>query len=532
MRDFSTPAAPAAQALKILALLVASLLPSLAYSFDLDNRWTVTAHPGTGTKQGSPAIVTWSLVPDGTPIPGKPWLRPTESANPSNLIAFFDQLYGTEQGQEHDLTARPWFSMFSSAVNRWSELSGLTFLYEPKDDGAGLYATLFGSTIDGPPGQLNVRGDIRIGGHYIDGESGSNTLAYNSYPNAGEMVIDTSNTNFFGNTTSNSRAARNAIMHELGHGIGIRHRESSNSGFLMEPNITTAFDGPQFDDILAAHRWYGDVNEKSNNLSGNDAPHLATWLGAFHQSGQLAVGTNAAGTFVDANQTDFVSIDDETDIDFYRFSLPHPGVVSVQLIPRGPTYLEGPEGGSQTTFFSSMQSDLALAAYASNGLTLIDSADAVGKGGVESLSDLQLVAPGDYFLRISGADNAAQMYELKVQYSAAHFLPGDVNLDGLIDFSGNPETDDLLAFIRSWKRVLSTDDDLTAWSKGDLNLDRVSDLKDVFLMRRILVSHGMGNLVAALGDLDGVPVPEPAAGAPLAMICAALYLFQNRRLMS
>src|SRR5690606_28756394 len=54
--------------------------------------------------------------------------------------------------------------------------------------------------------------------------------------------------------------------------------------------------------------------------------------------------------------------------------------------------------------------------------------------------------------------------------------------------SGDPATDDLAAFVAGWKTVLPTDDDLTAWKKGDLNLDRISDLHDAYLLRSALVN--------------------------------------------
>ncbi|MCQ6458457.1 matrixin family metalloprotease, partial [Vibrio parahaemolyticus] len=89
-----------------------------------------------------------------------------------------------------------------------------------------------------------VRGDVRIGGHTIDGSSG--TLAYNFFPNTSDMVIDTADS-FYSVTTDNSLRLRNVIMHEAGHGLGISHVESNNGSFLMEPFINLGFDGPQFD---------------------------------------------------------------------------------------------------------------------------------------------------------------------------------------------------------------------------------------------------------------------------------------------
>jgi hypothetical protein len=506
-----------------LVALVLILLPLRASAFRLDNRWTNTATPGDFATQGSPAIVTWSLVPDGTAIPGKPWQRPTESSDPSNLISFFDGLYGN--GGDPALADRPWFPIFQNATDRWSALSGLSFVYEPNDDGAGLYTTIFNSTtIDGPGGVLGVRGDVRIGGHYIDGEVGANTLAYNAYPNAGEMVLDTSNVAFFGNAASGSRAARNVIMHELGHAIGIRHMESSSAAFLMEPNISSAFDGPQLDDILAVHRWYGDVYEKSNSMAGNDSVANATPLGAFGPEGILSIGTDAATAFVGHDAIDFVSIDDETDVDFYRFSLSHPGIVSVTLIPRGPSYSEGPEGGTQTNFSSFSQSNLSLAIYDGAETEELAQVDAFGPGSSEVL-ELTLTGAGDYYLKVAGAQNTVQLYELSVDFS---FLPGDVNLDGILDLSGDPLRDDLLAFVAGWKTVQPEDDYATAWMKGDLNLDGYSDLRDAFLMRGALLDAGAGHLAGKLFSIDAQSVPEPTS-LVFAVLSTAYGIYWHRR---
>ena len=77
---------------------------------------------GPSPNRGDPAVVTWSIVPDGTPVPD------INQANPvaSNLISFMDGIYGTAPGP---LSDRPWFPIFERAYQRWSESSGLTFVY-------------------------------------------------------------------------------------------------------------------------------------------------------------------------------------------------------------------------------------------------------------------------------------------------------------------------------------------------------------------------------------------------------------------
>src|SRR5690606_32741169 len=164
-------------------------------AFQLNPRWSSTATNGSGLQQGDPTILTWSIVPDGTAIPSAPGIN--EPAAPSNLIAYLGGIYGVTTA-DTNYTDEAWFPLVQSIYDRWSELSGITFVYEEVDDGATL-----GS---GAPGVLNMRGDMRLSGHFIDGNSG--TLAYNFYPDTGDMVIDTGD-NFFVDTGSNSIKLRN-----------------------------------------------------------------------------------------------------------------------------------------------------------------------------------------------------------------------------------------------------------------------------------------------------------------------------------
>lgn len=381
--------------------------------FRLTNRWTRTASASSTGGQGTPITLTWGFVPDGTPIPGGQVSG--ESTDPSNLIANFDSRFGAGPGGS-DLTRRPWFTFFQSSFNRWSQLAGLTYIYEPNDDGSPMYVrTSGGGTSPGAAGQLGVRADIRIGGHRIDGSG--NVLAYNFFPNSGEMVLDTSEGNAFNNSSNNFRSLRNIIMHEHGHGMGILHSESNNSNHLMEPFLQTSFDGPQFDDILAAQRLYGDVWEKNG---GNDTPATASFLGTLSPGGTLAIGTSAGNTtVVTPSMSDFVSIDDESDIDFWRVSVLGPAAMNITLTPVGPTYNEGPQGGSQSPFNAAAQSDLTLALFAPDGLTQLAFANNAGLGGAEFLSNL-LVLTGDYFIRVAGlTQDRIQMYRLDVSLVSA-----------------------------------------------------------------------------------------------------------------
>ncbi len=363
----------------------------------LGNGWTNTASGSSGL--GRPAEITWSIVPNGTALPS----GLSEPPSPSNLISFLDSLHhgGASPGGS-DLTGRDWFGLFESSFERWDALSGITYNYEPNDDGARL---------PNYSGVLGRRGDQRIGGHSIDGQISPTFLAYNYFPNTADMVIDTDEVNRWGNPEGNFIRFRNMLMHEVGHGLGLNHMTSGNADFLMEPYLATQFDGPQLDDILGIHRLYGDVNEEG---AGNEDYLNATSLGRFWPGQSKKLGSDATDTVVDFTDVDFLSIDDDSDVDFFRFTLLAPGLIDLELTPLGPTYLEGPQSGSQSLFNTAAKSDLSLTLWDSDGTSILDSANDNGLGGEELLESLFLFEPGDYYVSVAGAQNAAQFYELGI----------------------------------------------------------------------------------------------------------------------
>jgi hypothetical protein len=380
-------------------------------AFRIGGRWSATATNGGTGGRGNPITLRWGFALDGSPIPGGQVSG--ESTDDSNLISYLDGKFGAGVGGS-DLTQRPWFTYFSSSFDRWSSLAGLTYVYEPADDGATMYTVTQQGTFGGPGGQIGVRADVRIGGHALDGPS--NVLAYNFFPNAGEMVIDTSETDNFTSSSNNFRFLRNTIMHEHGHGLGFNHVESSNSSQLMEPFLSTGFDGPQFDDILAAQRNYGDALEKNG---GNDTPARASPLGTLSPGITRSVGTSASGAAVSSNQTDFVSIDDESDVDFFRISLVDAGLLTITLTPRGPTYNEGPQGGAQAAINTAAQSDLTLSLVAPDAITTLLTVNAGGLGVAETISNFPAFI-GDYFIRVGGLTNERiQMYRLQASLGSS-----------------------------------------------------------------------------------------------------------------
>ncbi|TWT48254.1 matrixin family metalloprotease [Botrimarina hoheduenensis] len=373
--------------------------------FRIANRWSTTSVDFTNFRRGDPLHLTWGIVADGTTIAG------SEGTSGSDLIETMNRLYGTGPT---GVTSARWFSHFAQSFDRWSQLSGLSFSFEPNDLGAAIDNTI------SPAGSSGRYADLRIGGHSIDGQSGSNTLAYNYFPPHGDMVLDTDNEAFFGNTFNNSVRLRNVLMHEIGHGLGFRHLESSSASFLMEPFITASFDGPQFDDILAAHRNYGDKLEKSG---GNDSSATATLAGHFGDGDFWQIGGDADGTRVEANETDFVSIDGITDSDWFRFTVDERSTFGAILAPRGPSYQEGPQDGAQVTLDTARLADLTLGFYehdnSTNNIAQLAEVNQSFSGGSEQLGDFLLTPGTDYYLRIGALTDNVQMYQLLLAFIAS-----------------------------------------------------------------------------------------------------------------
>ncbi len=370
--------------------------------FRLGPRWSRTATNGTSiNRRGTPIDLTWGFLADGTTITG------SEGTSGSDLIATFNGLYGSGSG---GVETTPWFGLFESSFDRWSELSGVTYTYESNDGGAPLNNT---ST---PRGQLGVYADARIGGHSIDGATGENTLAYNYFPTHGDMVIDTDNAGFFNRRSNNSRSLRNTLMHEIGHGLGLSHLESSNSRQLMEPFISTAFDGPQIDDILGIQRLYGDVLEKNG---GNDGPGTSVDLGIFDDGEVWAIGTDGSSTQVASTQTDFVSIDGITDADYFQFRVAERSLVDIRLEQVGATYNEGPQDGDQEPLVNSERNPLNLTLREDSGGGVTTLADGVDEGVLaEAIVQHELLPGVDYFVRVSGSRDDVQLYELALEVTA------------------------------------------------------------------------------------------------------------------
>ena len=360
------------------------------------DRWTRTATNGTGQgTQGQPVTLTWSIVPDGTPITG-------DANETSSLRARMAAIYGGSA--TGDPTAQPWFAVYQATFDNLAAISGLRFVYEPADDGT----TISGGSL---LGALGLRGDIRISGHPIDGNNG--TLAYAYFPDIGDVVIDTDDT-YFNTISNNSIRLHNILEHEIGHSLGLDHVCPVNATKLMEPFINTNFRGSQFDDIYSHQRNYGDPLEVHGSILNNDNAANAT---------PLALVTGATASW------EWLSIDDSTDSDLFSFSGTRDHQVSVRIIPSDPvlpsdpvndTYLEGsqttyPNCDGGTPFDPTTQQDLILDLLGTNGTTVVASAPSQAAGVTEEIVTFRLPSDGTHYIRVRGGTaDRAQLYRMEV----------------------------------------------------------------------------------------------------------------------
>ena len=369
------------------------LYPNGRNKFQLGARWSTTATDGGGLSQGDPTTLTWSFVPDGTGFAGGCGVT-GESTDDSDLIAFLDQQFGSGPGGT-DLTMRPWFTYFQEVFDRWEELTGITYTYEANDDGV-IDGEDFGG--GGSSGVLGERGDVRIGGHRLDGNSG--VLACNYFPNNGDMIFDTDD-NFY--NSNNILGFKNVISHEHGHGLGFAHSCPVNQSKLMEPFVSTAFDGPQEDDILAGNRQYGDPNENNNTSA------TAKSLGTVSNGNPLS--------------EIMVSIDDDLENDFYSFITTSTDDYNISITPTGTSYLSGPQlaNGScdpGTNFNALIESNIGVELIDSDGVTILATSNAQAAGIGENICNSSLSA-GTFFIRVFGDANSVQMYDIEIEQGTA-----------------------------------------------------------------------------------------------------------------
>lgn len=375
-------------------------------------RWRATAlDPGSAGDPGVPTILTYSFVPDGTVVPAERG----QPDRPSDLFAFMNALYGG--------TAN-WQPLYHDMFLRWGDVSGLTFVYEPFDDGSRL--------VDNP-GVAGARGDLRMAGAAIDGPSG--ILAYNYYPSAGDMVIDTSDDYWLTRLGNNSRALRNVLAHEVGHGLGMAHVCPVTTTKLMEPFVSDVFDGIRHDDIRHAHYWYGDVAEPNNSAT------VATNLGNVPTCIPLRYGAVMLPG-VNTPYSSVYSVNDGTDQDWFKITAAGPDSITVTVSPIGLAYDDSPQacGGNPGSccsggFINSKElGNLALAVFNSDGSVLISGMDMNGTGAGETLT-FPAATGSTYLVRVIVTDSPTRPQSYTLDVNAAPRL-ASVTMDPPVAATG------------------------------------------------------------------------------------------------
>ena len=376
---------PSAEVIEMLETAMAGL-----DRFFLGSRWSGT--------QGTPRQLTWSFVPDGMSIPN----GIGEGTAPSTLFATMDSKFGNNRAL--------WIGLFEQSFERWSQVAGLTYQRitvggNDWDDGASWGSS--GST---------SRGNIRIAMKPIDG--GSGVLAYNNFPgngSGGNMVLDSAEN--WQSSSNNYRFARNIIMHEHGHGLGIAHSCPINNSKLMQPFLSTSFDGPRQDDVRAAQRHYGDFFGNNNTFAA------ATELGALANGQTL----NPSAWPVGQSSVPFASrtsIDNNSEQDFYRFSVDAPRVVNISLVPVGSNYAtyqqNAPTSSGCPADTAANENALAIRDLAFDVLNASGqvqlSIDANGIGMGESRSGLLLSPAGNWTVSVRSTTTVSnvQLYTLTI----------------------------------------------------------------------------------------------------------------------
>ncbi|MEO7454255.1 MAG: matrixin family metalloprotease [Fimbriimonadales bacterium] len=333
--------------------------------FQIGGRWSSTSFGGTGGT-GNPMMLSYSYVPDGTNVPNAGL-----GSGGSTLFARMNALFGGNTAL--------WQSKIAQVFTRWDDICGANYVLN-NDDGAALHNS---------PGVQNVRGDVRISMITL---TDPNVLAYNFFPNTGDMVM---NHSFNWNQSSQDyRFIRNTIGHEHGHGMGIEHVIPVNNTKLMEPFLSTAFDGPQSDDIQAAQWLYGDRFENNDN------------------NGQKTdLGIIANGQLVD-----LLAIERNTDTDWFKVMIPAGSNLNITVTPVGSTYSQGPQGGSATTRNSLIIHDLRMTVYQSDGTTLIQQQNAVGVGLPETINNIVRPANGEITLKIDSVTASGDIQRYRINF--------------------------------------------------------------------------------------------------------------------
>ncbi len=373
--------------------------------YNRSDRWGSTVIGAVGAV-GDPITITWSFIPDGTAI------NDGFGNDVSSLFADMDTKFAGNRAL--------WITQFVNSFARISALTGIEYVRVTSggnewDDGAA-WGTGGGSNGTG-------RGMVRIGMKQID--NGGGILAYNQFPDNGDMVIDEDDN--WGSSGNTYRFLRNTIMHEHGHGLGFAH--VCPSGALMAPFLSTSFDGPQQDDIRGMQANYGDPSE--NNDTQATAFDLGTpTVGSSTTYGSIPspAVTNAANLSLNPGGSNTATTDNDTD--WYRITTLDQRLVDITVTPIGSNYADYDQNqdGSCQNGAANMdalaQADLQLQVNSGTGAIALRTQNATAAGAAEVISGL-LLNSGLNTFRVNAASNFtnAQAYRITINVRNTNLAP-------------------------------------------------------------------------------------------------------------
>lgn len=479
-----------AAALEQLILDTDLLPPTQAFPFDPADRFVTDNLVWTGdiaigqANRAQRANLTYSFPADGTT-----WgLSSVSSTGPNTLNASLMTTFGAsdlDEGREY----------IRQALASWRRFGGLTYS-EVADNGEAMNQT----TARSPN-----RGDIRIGGR---GFGGGSFLAYNAFPSqsglagvgGGDMVINTSffNASNFNNSSSSYRYFRNTVAHEHGHGLGNIHTVPCNNQKLMEPFIQTSTDAVAVDERRGAGRSYGD--RYSGNNSAANAKDFGDLASPLRSIIERWLSTNGSTGF------------DNSDEDWFRFSLASQQNVVITIDPVGGSYSTGQQSfncsGSSSTVNADNAGNLNVELRSADGNSIILSASAAGAGANEVLTANNLAA-GEYTVRVvdvgPNSNQNVQTYDMTIRVGSASAPPQAIA--GLHKRIGANVNCFFMGDINS--AAMEPGASLNAASYDwDLNGDGVFETNDAAKPSRQYVSNGVYPVTLRVTDSNGMSATD------------------------